>query len=212
MLDSQGNQAIPPQFIILRSELLFDSVASFGISGNGIDWGKDFSIPKNTIAIQAVAADEGRNHFDLQSIKFSDGTLANPNWIEQSFAGAHSDILGSYAQGYQGKNNDIQFYTLNWMANQANQSIPPLNEGERIFQPVPQNQQPSPYFEAMYNLYNQASTTYNQNPNEENKITLDAAKSILNDKYIHSEDWSAPWNYNIGSGRGVFYPNDQLLK
>ena len=116
----------------------------------------------------------------------------------------------SYGRSPISKNNDIQFYTLNWIATQANQAINPLNGNENIFKPVPQNQQPSPYFEAIYNQYNQASAVYSQNPNEENKITLDAAKSILNDKYIHSEDWNAPWNYNIGSGRGVFYPNDQL--
>ncbi len=67
--------------------------------------------------------------------------------------------------------------------------------------PLP-NQQPSPQLTDLMNFYLEAKQSNNQND-------LDAARTLLNQRYIHKEylDWSKPWNYDIGNERGIFYQN-----
>ena len=197
---SKTNQLIPSDLIVVRSELLFDNVASAGVPGNNIDYGLNLKIPKDVIVIHATAEDENRNLFDLQSIKNKNGSLNNPNWIEQSFPGVHSDVGGFYAKGEQGKENDIAKYTLNWMVDKSNQSILPLNNNQNIFKELDAANQPSFELVDLMNFYQESKANNNQS-------NIDAAKILLQQKYIHKEEFSlsSPWNYDIGSERGIFY-------
>ena len=69
--NSAKTQNIPSGLIILRSETLFDTIGSFGWPGNNVDLGKNFSTSKDTIITHAIANDERRINFDLQSMSLS---------------------------------------------------------------------------------------------------------------------------------------------
>jgi len=84
---------------------IFDTVASFGIPGNRVDAGYDFSIPENVQNVRhAIARDESRHLFPLVKIK------GNKTRVEKMFPGVHSDVGGGY-----GDNIDIQMGPLLWM-------------------------------------------------------------------------------------------------
>jgi uncharacterized protein (DUF2235 family) len=90
---------------------LFDTVASFGIPGNDVNWGQDLAIPANVENVRhAVALDEMRGMFPLSSV-ISDpkNPFADPRIVEHGFRGAHSDIGGGYEDG------DRSNYALRWM-------------------------------------------------------------------------------------------------
>jgi len=76
--------------------------------------------------------------------------------------------------------------------NQANQNIPSLNSRQNIFNAPSSNQQTSANLSDLMNLYFESK----QNNNQSN---IDAAKSLLNQGYIHNEGFGikTPWNYNI---------------
>ena len=77
---------------------LFDTVASFGLPGNDVDIGFDFSVDDRYIdyCVHAVAQHEYRGLFDLQSIKTSTQAHLPEHFKEVSFPGAHSDVGGGY--------------------------------------------------------------------------------------------------------------------
>lgn len=194
--------------IMPRSSLMFDPVASYGIPGNGIDLGKDFSIPLNVIAIQINAANETRNHFDSQSLYTSTGQNPSPkNWIQMTLPGSHSDIGGGIPNGDQGKTQDMAFYSMRTM----------INEAESVgikFKPIPQNQQPSERFTNLMNLYNQAQTNLQNNPTITHQNYFNSLQTTINAIAVHDSTFGGTgkiYNYSIGNERGVFYPNDKYL-
>ena len=76
---------------------LFDSVGSFGLAGNEANLGYRMAIPDSVLnAFHIVAKDEFRSVYPLSSILSAPGVLDNPNYIEISMRGAHSDIGGGY--------------------------------------------------------------------------------------------------------------------
>jgi RHS repeat-associated protein len=80
---------------------LFDTVASFGIGGNGTDIGYNFHIPKNAANVfQITAGGERRKFFPLMSVNASLGqSNPNSNVIEVEIPGAvHSDVGGGYRE------------------------------------------------------------------------------------------------------------------
>jgi len=50
-----------------RSHLMFDPTGSYGIPGNGIDLGRDFSTPTNLIAIQINARSKAKIQSKLKA-------------------------------------------------------------------------------------------------------------------------------------------------
>jgi uncharacterized protein (DUF2235 family) len=191
---------IPVDSLSLRSEIVFDTVASTGWPGNNFDFGKDFSTPKDVVVIQAVAADEKRMNFGLQSIYNKDGSNPSPNnWIQMIFPGVHSDIGGGYVQGEQNKTTDISKYVLNWTANQANQML-----GETVFNiPNTSTYQPSQEFNNLMQQRDQAIQNNNQS-------ALSIINKELQEKYIHdSVIWYHPAHWRDPGDRDVYYPNDK---
>jgi len=94
---------------------LFDSVGSFGLPGNSVDAGYDFSIDERigTVA-HAVALDEHRAAFDLLSIQSNEHSPDTTAYREErGFIGAHSDIGGGYSVG------DLSDIALQWMYKKA---------------------------------------------------------------------------------------------
>lgn len=94
---------------------LFDTVGSFGLPGNSIDAGYDFSIDDRvgTVA-HAVALNEHRAAFDLISIQNSEHSPSTTAYREErGFIGGHSDIGGGYSTG------DLSDIALQWMYTKA---------------------------------------------------------------------------------------------
>jgi RHS repeat-associated protein len=80
---------------------LFDTVASFGLGGNGYDFGYHFGIPEGTGSVlHLTAGGERRYFFPLMSINSGPSQLnPNPNFREQEIVGAaHSDVGGGYRE------------------------------------------------------------------------------------------------------------------
>jgi hypothetical protein len=78
---------------------IFDTVASFGIPGNNTDVGYNFYVNGKRVerTAHAIAEDEWRTLFPLQSIKSGKNVPLPGNMVEKSFPGAHSDVGGGYA-------------------------------------------------------------------------------------------------------------------
>ena len=186
---------------------MFDPVGSYGIPGNNTDINWNFSTPTNIIAIQINAKDEQRNLFDLQSLKSSDGTLAGKNWTEITLPGVHADIGGGYKEGEQGKSQDIAFYSMQTM----------INEAARYgidFKEIPQNQLPSFELNTAMNMYLNAQTSYKNNPTEDNKFLMEDVDKFIQQNFAHDSTFSGSgkiYNYSIGNERGIFYPNYKYL-
>ncbi len=86
--------------VTVRFMGLFDTVASIGIPGNGVNPGYDLSIGNDIkYVFQATANDERRTLFPLHSIKSNTGIGNTPTRIEIGFPGAHSDVGGGYEDG-----------------------------------------------------------------------------------------------------------------
>ena len=184
---------------------MFDPVGSYGIPGNKIDTGWNLSTPTNIIAIQINAKDEQRNLFDLQSLSSSKGVLAGKHWTEITLPGVHADIGGGYKSNEQNKSQDIAFYSMQTMINEAK------NYGIN-FNQIPQNQLPSFEVSTAMNMYLSAKNSYAHNPAEENKFQLEDVNKFIQDKFVHDSTFSGTWkpyNYSIGDERGIFYPNDK---
>ncbi len=194
--------------LLPRSHLMFDPVGSYQIPGNGIDLGRDFSTPKNIIAIQINAKDEQRNLFDLQSLSSKNGTLAGDHWTEITLPGVHADSGGGYKKGEQGKPQDMAFYAMDLMIDNA--------EKYGIeFKDIPSNQMPSAAFNTTINAYNEAQSNYSKNPTEDNKTYLDAISEYMKEKYTHDSTFGGTdkiYNYSIGDQREIFYPNNKYME
>lgn len=107
-----GKEIVCP--VKIRFLGLFDTVASFGIPGNGINLGYDLSIPGNVEHVRhAIAQDEYRGMFPLSPVLDPDGTGVDPRIVERPFRGSHSDIGGGYDVG------DRSNFALNWMYHEA---------------------------------------------------------------------------------------------
>ena len=206
-INTINNETYWNEGLLTRSHMMFDPVGSYGLAGNGIDYGKDFSTPTNIIAIQINAKDEQRNLFDLQSLRSSDGTLAGKHWTEITLPGVHADIGGNKVDE-QGKSQDIAFYSMQTM----------INEAARYgidFKETPQNQLPSFELSTAMNMYLSAETNYKNNPTEENKSSLEDIDKFIQKNFVHDSTFSGTgkiYNYSIGSERGTFYPNDKYLE
>jgi uncharacterized protein (DUF2235 family) len=109
---------------------IFDTVASFGVPGNNVDVGYNFQVNSKSVerVAHAVADDEHRTLFPLQSIKSSKDAKLPPNMVEKKFQGAHADVGGGYGfekRGARGqlidKPNDASRFPLKWMYEQGQQ-------------------------------------------------------------------------------------------
>jgi hypothetical protein len=197
--------------LIPRSHLSFDPVGSYGLPGNGIDLGRDFSTPNNVIAIQINALNETRNLFDLQSLYNPNNQNPNPNnWLQITLPGVHADIGGGYGNDYQGKTQDMAFYAMGLMVDKAQ------NYGIN-FKEIPTNQKSSTEFNQLMNLYNQAQVNLSNNPSQQSQTYFNGISGLINDIAVHDSTiqpnkfWQI-YNYSIGDQRGTFYPNSNLLQ
>ena len=113
---------------------IYDTVASFGLGGNDINYGYDLSIPPNVTQVRhAIAANEHRTFFPLESIRTHMGDPLSPSWIERAFRGAHSDVGGGY------KDARLSRAPLVWMWQEMRDSgieIGPLMGLEREVDPT----------------------------------------------------------------------------
>jgi hypothetical protein len=188
---------------------MFDPVGSYGAPGNANDLSRDFSSPTNIAVVQINAKNENRNLFDLQSLKMSNGEMSSPYWTEITLPGVHSDIGGGYPDGYQEKDQNMAFYSMQTMINAA--------EGYGIkFNDIPTNQQPSKEFNQLMDYYVKAQNNLQINPTAENKAKFNSIEGMIIGSSVHNSSWNIKeplkiYNYAIGSERGVFYPNDKYL-
>ena len=82
---------------------LFDTVGSFGVPGNAINFGIRMDLPKNVKnAAQALAKDEKRALFPVTRLN---PALAGQVFDEKVFRGDHSDIGGGWVN--EGKQNEL---------------------------------------------------------------------------------------------------------
>jgi hypothetical protein len=144
-----GHYAGAQRCVSLNFVGLWDTVAQFGLNGLANDrW--SLAIPEEArVVVHAVAANEHRRIFPLESI------LTAPAWadastdptpptgartsgqglrIEQAFIGDHADIGGSHAEG------DLADVTLSWMyrhAKAAGVDLAPLDpQWQIVSQPL----------------------------------------------------------------------------
>lgn len=102
---------------------IFDTVSSFGIGGNNVDIGYNFTVDQFYIhkVIHLIAEDETRSNFCLQSIRGEDAQGPEPlphegtRMIELALPGAHSDIGGGYAPTDQGRDPELSHVALKIM-------------------------------------------------------------------------------------------------
>jgi hypothetical protein len=191
--------------ILTRSALLFDPVGSYGAAGNSNDLGRNFSLPTNIAVVQINAKDEKRDNFPLQSLSNSDGSLKGKHWTEITLPGVHSTIGGGYKEGEQGKDQNMAFYAMQTM----------INEAERygiMFNDIPTNQQPSQGYNQLMDFYLKAQTDYSNNPTQENKTRLNSIEGMIKDSSVHDSSFSATKklpNYTFfGSDRTIYHPNE----
>ena len=110
--------------IDLRMMALFDTVLSTAVSNLGP---RPFRmvIPEQVRFVsQAVAANEYRKSFPLESIEpsfaaISSGGHSPGTRIERAFVGAHADIGGGYNGIASGDGGDLSDVALNWMVQRA---------------------------------------------------------------------------------------------
>jgi RHS repeat-associated protein len=127
----RGTKVVYPRIRFLG---IFDTVASFGLPGNSINWGfptpYDLRIPESVqLTAHATARDDMRGMFPLTSIYALDEAIDLSRKVERSFPGAHADVGGglkSYPQA--------SYAPLRWMWEQGNG----LTAGG-MFAPLPQH-------------------------------------------------------------------------
>ena len=92
---------------------LWDTVAQFGLNGQAnAQWNLGVP-PEARVVVHAVALNEQRRFFPLESIG-PDSTAPAGGWrLERGFIGDHGDIGGSHANG------DLSDVALGWMVEQA---------------------------------------------------------------------------------------------
>ncbi len=116
---------------------LFDTVASFGVPGNDVDFGYDMSVDETFVkeTRHAVALNEYRGLFDLQSVAKSKAAQFPLNVVEMGFWGAHSDVGGGYKDDNGGKSNELANIPLNWIYKEAEKSgvtLKPLDREDTV--------------------------------------------------------------------------------
>lgn len=102
---------------------IFDTVSSFGLAGNNVDVGYNFTVDQFYIhkVIHLIAEDETRSNFPVQSIRGRDAQGPEPlphegtRMIELALPGAHSNIGGGYAPDEQGRGNELAHVALKIM-------------------------------------------------------------------------------------------------
>jgi RHS repeat-associated protein len=115
MMGADGKLSADVCPVKIRFLGVFDTVASFGLPGNDVNWGQRLAIPVNVENIRhAVALDEKRGMFPLSSaLSNPNAPFADPRIVEVGFRGAHSDIGGGYEDG------DRSNFALMWMRNEG---------------------------------------------------------------------------------------------
>ncbi len=102
---------------------IFDTVSSFGLAGNNVDIGYNFTVDPFYIqkVIHLVAEDETRANFCVQSIRGEDAQGPEPlpgegtRMIEMAIPGAHSDVGGGYEPVEQGRGHELAHVALKIM-------------------------------------------------------------------------------------------------
>ena|GEM_PF-5671203 len=183
-----GIPGVPQENIVINGAYLFDTVSSTGIPGNDVDIGYDLSVRSVVPTFHAVAGNEYRGLFGLQSQNYSDGSFPG-NVVEQEFFGAHSDIGGGYAPREQEKENSLSSIPLQWMHENA------VNNGSP-FSPIPtQYQVPA----SLQKLYDAAASGD------------DSAYQKLEEDYIHDSRYF--WErWQNDKTRPVYYPRGVVVK
>lgn len=112
---------------------LWDTVAQFGLDGQAND-GWNLSIPPEAhVVVHAVAVNEHRPLFPVESILSAGGqAVSTPRGkrLELGFIGDHADIGGSHADG------DLSDVALSWMYDQARAAGLPLSALSREWRTV----------------------------------------------------------------------------
>ncbi|MBM3408244.1 MAG: hypothetical protein FJY25_13100 [Betaproteobacteria bacterium] len=95
---------------------LWDTVAQFGLNGQANpQWSLGIP-PQARVVVHAVALNEHRRFFPLESIGPAAAAPADGWRLERGFIGDHGDIGGSHAQG------DLSDVALGWMVEQAHKA------------------------------------------------------------------------------------------
>ena len=119
-LDPRTGKTVKPE---IRFMGLFDTVASFGIPGNAIDIGYDFSVPPNVRTVRhAIARDEPRGTFPSMRIS-SDDCPPDNRIVEKEFDGSHSDIGGGYED-----DDTLSRIPLSWMWSEMKRAGLPVDD------------------------------------------------------------------------------------
>ena len=108
----------------------------------------------------------------------------------------------------RGKSQDIAFYSMQTMINEAAK----YGIG---FKEIPADQLPSFELNTAMSLYQNAQNSYNNNPSEENKFAVDDINKFIQQNFVHDSTFGGTgkiYNYSIGDQRGIFYPNDKYLE
>ena len=100
---------------IVRGMFLFDTVASIGIPGNGINPGVNTSLASNVrYTYHALSFQEDRTSFPLTNIHSSSKRVT-----QKAFWGMHGDVGGGYAH-----NQILSYHTLWWMSDRIKSKYP----------------------------------------------------------------------------------------
>ncbi len=78
-------------------------------------------------ALHLIAAHERRATYDIQSLRLTADTPLPPQHQERLCPGQHGDVTGGYAQGAQGRRNELARVPLNQMQSAAIQQEVPLH-------------------------------------------------------------------------------------
>jgi RHS repeat-associated protein len=99
---------------------LWDTVAQFGLNGQAnAQWNLGIP-PEARVVVHAVAVNERRRFYPLESIGAQGRTASGGLRIERGFIGDHGDVGGSHAEG------DLSDVALGWMVEQARAAGVPL--------------------------------------------------------------------------------------
>lgn len=137
---------ITPQVFSINFLGVFDTVGSFGLPGNNIDWGTCFHIKPAWIdgrVVQLVADDEHRANFDIQTLlkeqKDTPVDIEKGCLFERVLPGAHADVGGGYGSGrtHGRTGNQLGRIHLHRMHQEASTSGVPLKDVERQVKKIP---------------------------------------------------------------------------
>ncbi|WP_250654934.1 T6SS phospholipase effector Tle1-like catalytic domain-containing protein [Alkalimarinus coralli] len=128
-----GNPFKVGEHINIKFLGIFDTVGSFGLGGNNIDWGFEFEIPQAVEkTVHFIAAHERRSKFDLQSIRTSGCIPVSGRLKEVVYPGMHADVGGGYMQHEQGRHKELSRIPLHNMSQAAINAGVPLYSVEEL--------------------------------------------------------------------------------